>query len=179
MSEAAEDTKIVEAEYRTILQWASQNGVQFKNINDLGRVNRKRLDLNMPQFRMFGLTQDVSEQFVTRTPAQIAEPHVETVTKVESKMEMSQSKQSRETIDQSGEKVLPKKMDRSLQGLSEAMFDALDELRDGTGSVEKVKAICDVSGRISTMIHAQIKVIQMSEKMANREDAEKIKKLVG
>ena len=49
------------------------------------------------------------------------------------------------------------KIERSLRGLVDALFDEIDALRDGSGSPDRVKAICAVSGRVNSLLNTEMK----------------------
>ena len=50
---------------------------------------------------------------------------------------------------------------RSFNGLREALFDELDNLRSGNGDLGRVRAVCAVAGRINDTLHAEVKVRKM------------------
>jgi len=64
----------------------------------------------------------------------------------------------------------PPKIERSIKGLIEALFDELDAMRDGTGSKERVQAVVGMAGKINALMQTEITVRKM---LANQDGVDK------
>jgi hypothetical protein len=62
------------------------------------------------------------------------------------------------------------KIERNLQGLVNALFDELDAMRAGTGSAEKVRAVCIVAGRINSLLNTEMNFRKQLGKTKATED---------
>jgi hypothetical protein len=49
------------------------------------------------------------------------------------------------------------KIERNLQGLVNALFDEIDNMRNGSGSAERVRQICQIAGRVNALVNTEIK----------------------
>jgi hypothetical protein len=240
------DLQPIYAEFRTILQWASQNGATFKNVDDLGNVNRRRVAKGLPCFMlakgapaymsdrgappkqvqvsrqpvMTGVRARVRQGTLVLPdggpakrrakpdaaeivaaepplaapaplpperapqpepppePAPVSEPAPEPAPQIVTleagsvRCESVQSHSVKSVFDRidldrevavEAERVVstPKsrrRVERSIRGLTMALFDELDALRDGSGSVERASAVCNIVGRTTTLIHTELKV---------------------
>lgn len=152
-------------DFETARIWALNNGVIFKTAGDLSALNKRRRDFGLPPYL---LADHVF--FADAAPM----PDKARGTTIIPPRQTAKKEQSVTTPESK-----PKIIDRSLRGLSEVMFDELDKLRDGTGSVDRVRAVCDVAGRVATLLHAQIKVYQIIDKTTDKDAKSGLKAIAG
>jgi hypothetical protein len=61
------------------------------------------------------------------------------------------------TAEKKSNGVSIQKIDRNLRGLVDALFDELDGMRDGTGSPDRVRQVCQIAGRINALVNTEMK----------------------
>lgn len=188
---------IVEMPYREILQWASQNGIKFKGVDELGSVNRRRVALGLPQVRI-ALDRQPWERDTAPTPeadkparigrpksgrtpepepALAADPHEPEASPEPVETEVPSVEAERLPAIAGRAQRTP--MRKDLRGLTDVLFDTLDRYRQGDASLDEVRVVCDVSGKIATLIHAQVKLQNTIERAQNREVATQLRRLAG
>lgn len=69
------------------------------------------------------------------------------------------------------------KVERNLRGLVDALFDEIDGMRDGTGSAERVRTVCQIAGRINALVNTEIKFRKVVGNV--QADQERIKAITG
>jgi hypothetical protein len=192
----------IEANVQEVVLWAARNNVRFKGADDLIVVNNKRSRQGKPLF-VLRLSNDTSCALSSPAipyvvvsaggrslPAPKPTLPEKTCTSISTANKDSPAMDAPAqtvpaVIDQAGHSVtMPpeapsKPMPRTMQGLSDAMFDVVDEFRAGRKNLDDVKAICNVASQIVTMLHAQIKVLNLAEKATDAQVREKLLKLVG
>lgn len=191
MQRVAYDNQLppVEADLDLIRSWGYQNGVNCRDERDLPKVNRVRSNFGLPPFEVVKhvfFAEPIARQAESprrnpepaRPSKTIAQPN-KLAPKMEIKMIEAPTEPVQMVIPPAVPGAAPPKLDRSLRGLSDAMFDALDDLRAGTGTVENVRAVADVAGRVSVLIQTQIKVYQNIDKINDADAKAGLKRLAG
>lgn len=69
------------------------------------------------------------------------------------------------------------KIERNLRGLVEALFDEIDGMRDGSGSAERVRQICQIAGRVNALVNTEMKFRKMVGNV--QDDEARIKAITG
>lgn len=62
------------------------------------------------------------------------------------------------------------KIDRTFNGLRNALFDEIDAMREGRGNYEQARAIVQASAQINETVHAEAKVRKMIGAPASEND---------
>lgn len=200
-----EDPKFIVAPYRSVLQWASQHGVRFRTIEDLGAVNRKRMSMGLPQMRIGGAdtdsysdASDEGASYAERVPAAIAERERASDERV-AKDQAARAAESNPPAPQSGalvparaasvheaEAVEPaddpprrRPVPKNMRGLAHALFDELNAYRNGRSTVDEVRVVCEVSGRIANIMHAEVKLRNAIERSSDAETKRHLRRIAG